>query len=241
MTKVSKGILLDTFMQHFSVELALSSVQKQEIYRIRYRVYCKEFKFESVEQFPDRQESDEYDSVARHCLIRHRRTGQPAGCVRLVPATEMLLPVEKYCASVLDRERVEPWLEDRNRLCELSRLAVDSAFRQRDGESLSRVGDVLPIKFTPQEIRSCSLISVALILTGVALTEKEQRPNIFAVMEPFMPRMMDRVGIRFQRVGKEIDYHGIRAPYCITTQLMLDGMLPEYRDLYQWIRESLDA
>lgn len=240
MNKYSKGILLDSFRQYFSVEMAISPAQKRQVHEIRYRVYCQEFKFESADQFPDGLEQDEYDSHSRLCLIRHRRTGQPAGCVRLVPGAEQALPFERYCGEALDRSLVEASLQDRTQICELSRLAVDTAFRKRDGESLSRLGDVLTLNFTPRETRSCSLISVALVLAGVALTEKHNRPNIFAVMEPFMPRMMDKIGIRFRRVGNEIDYHGIRAPYFITTQLMLDGMLPEYRQLYDWIRQSLD-
>lgn len=235
----TKGLLLDAFMQYFSVEIADSESKQQEAYRIRYRVYCQEFKFESPTLFPDGLERDEYDSIARHCLIRHRKSGLAAGCIRLVPGSHTLLPVEKHCMSRLDLPAVAAYLDNRAMLCELSRLAVDTTFRLRDSEGISRVGDVLSLDFSAQETRSFSLVAAALILAGVALTARDNRQHIFAVMEPFLPRLMDKIGIRFQKVGKDMDYHGLRAPYFITTQQMLTGMLPEYHQLYQWVRNSI--
>jgi len=50
---------------------------------------------------------------------------------------------------------------------------------------------------------------------------------------------MKRSGILFQRVGKDIDYHGIRAPYFITAQSAVDNMRPELLELYQWIYQQI--
>lgn len=235
--------LSDGFMNSFSVEIAESEQQKQEVYRIRYRVYCDEFKYESTASFPDGLEKDEFDQFSRHCLIRHLSSGRAAGCVRLVPALGSLelmpLPLEKHCAESFDTALIAKLSLDRNSVCEISRLAVDPAFRRRDGEFMTRFGEIEGLTFSAQEQRTFAVIAVALFMAAVVMTEKDQRTNVFAMMEPFLPRLMNRAGIQFQRVGKEIDFHGIRAPYFITTQSALLNMRSDYRSLYNWVRMAV--
>lgn len=236
--------LIESFQRYFEVVLATTDVLKRQVYEVRFRVYCEEFKYEAVDLFPDRMEYDEYDQFARHCLIIHRGTGLPAGCVRLVPAfgesSDFPLPLEKYCSSSLDSQLIAGLKLDRSSVCEISRLAVDGMFRKRTGEALTRFGEINGFEFSAQEERTFSVIAVACFLAATALTEKDMRTNVFAMMEPFLPRMMRRSGIDFQRVGKDMDYHGIRAAYFITTQFALANMNKELFQLYQWIKKSID-
>jgi len=61
------------------------------------------------------------------------------------------------------------------------------------------------------------------------------RTSVFAMMEPFLPKLMARSGINFQRAGEDVDYHGLRAPYFIRTEWALDDMLVDLRELYDAI------
>lgn len=236
--------LTESFKRYFSIEIASSSEQKALVYGIRFRVYCEEFNYEAVDKFPQRLEMDEYDELSRHCLIRHRQSGAPAGCVRLVPATiadgvSLELPLEKHCRASLDFEQLPQLNLKREHQCEISRLAVDTAFRRRTGEGLTRFGEINGLHFSTQERRTFSLIAVACFLAATAMTKLDDRTQVFAMMEPFLPRMMQRSGILFQRIGKDMDYHGIRAPYFITTQSALENMQIELKELYQWIQQAL--
>ena len=116
---------------------------------------------------------------------------------------------------------------------------MDGVFRKRSGEALTRFGDV-NLDFSKEEQRTFLLISVAAFLAATVLTDLSGKTNVFAMMEPFLPRLLKRSGILFQRVGKDIDYHGIRAPYFITTQSALDNMRPELLELYHWIHEQIE-
>lgn len=237
--------LTESFERYFKVELANSDIQKEQVYRVRYRVYCEEFKYEAVDLFPDGMEKDEYDQNSRHCLVIHRNSGMPAGCVRLVPAMGepdvAPLPLEKYCRSSLDHQYLSQLNLDRSTVCEISRLAVDGAFRRRPGETLTRYGQLNGLYISAQEQRTFSLIAVSCFLAATALTEIDNRTNVFAMMEPFLPRMMHRSGIDFHQIGKDIDYHGIRAPYFITTQSALTNMHRDLLELYFWIKQSIRA
>jgi len=234
--------MVKNFQKYFLVEHARTLEQKEKTYHIRYRVYCEEFRYESSIHFPNQKESDEYDANAQHCLIIHKQSGIPAGCVRMVPTIDSdnnLLPFEKYCPESLDNEFIKSLNLDRNTVCEISRLAVDGAFRRRSGETLTRFGEMDALDCTMQEKRSFSLIAVAAFLAATALTDISGRTNVFAMMEPFLPRLLKRSGIVFQRAGKNINYHGIRAPYFIKTQSALDKMIPDLRELYDWIYQQI--
>jgi N-acyl amino acid synthase of PEP-CTERM/exosortase system len=228
--------LAESFQQYFSVELAHTPEQKQRVYQIRYRVYCEEFKYEPADHFPDEEEYDDYDDTSIHCLITHKSSGEPAGCVRMVPTTGVdyadLLPYERYCGSCIDQDFIAGLNIKRQTHCEISRLAVDGTFRRRAGERATRFGELEAMSFTPQERRMFPLISVAGFLASTALTELTGRTNVIAMMEPFLPKLLKRSGIIFERAGRDIDYHGTRAPYFITTQSAIDGMRADLKGLY---------
>ncbi len=64
---------------------------------------------------------------------------------------------------------------------------------------------------------------------------------MFAVMEPFLPRLLKRTGIIFERLGRDVDHHGTRAVYIADTRDHVRGMASEFRDLYTWIDGELQA
>ena len=116
---------------------------------------------------------------------------------------------------------------------------MDTAFRRRVGDEASRFGSIETFDFSPKERRTFPLIAVAAYLAATALTIMTDRTNVFAMMEPFLPRLMKRTGIVFEKVGQDIDYHGLRAPYFITTQAALEGMNRDMRSLYDAIFLSI--
>ncbi len=237
--------LSENFLRYFDVEFAASPEQLAQVFAIRYRVYCEEFSYEPAEAFPDRQESDEFDADSLHALVWHKSSGLAAGCVRLVATTGDSgadpLPFEKNCAGSLDQEYIDSLSLQRQKVCEISRLAVDGAFRRRSGEQDTRYGEVEGLDLSQQERRTFSLIAVTCFLAATALTEISDRTNVFAMMEPFLPRLLQRSGIDFRRVGQDIDYHGMRAPYFVTTQSALEGMRPDLKELYTEVYHRIHA
>jgi N-acyl amino acid synthase of PEP-CTERM/exosortase system len=241
----NSNTLIKDFTRYFSIQLVTSEQQAREVYAIRYRVYCEEFKYEATDLFPEKMETDEFDKQSLHCLIVHKETGRSAGCVRLVPVCDDLenglLPFEKFCQQSLDKQLIESWHLQRDTECEISRLAVDTAFRRRPGEAATRFGEIRSMDCSKQEQRTFSLIAVSGFLAATAITALTQKTNVFAMMEPFFPRLMKRSGIVFERVGSDIDYHGIRAPYFIKTQSALDNMRPDLKEMYNWIYQQVAA
>jgi N-acyl amino acid synthase of PEP-CTERM/exosortase system len=239
-TGSEKQSLTDSFQQYFFAELASTPEQQRDSYRVRYRVYCEEFEYESAENCAGRLEVDEFDEHSYHCIIRHRSTERAAGCVRLVALDkDRLMPIEKYCLDSISPEYKRILEDDRQKVCEISRLAVDGAFRRRLGETCTRWGKPAAIDVSRREQRTFSLIAVAAFLGAAALSDITGRTRTFAMMEPFLPRLLQRSGIKAYAAGSEVDYHGIRAAYFMSTEEAVAGMKPELRQLYSAVHENL--
>lgn len=237
--------LIERFRQYFSVQLAQTAAEKSEVFGMRYRVYCEQFGYEPTDRFPNREEFDDFDARASHCLVVHRRTGVPAGCVRLVPAWGTMatdpLPIEQIFHDRLDMPLIKSFHLERRRVCEISRLVVDEDFRRRAGERRSLHGASLATFCEPHERSTFPFICMAAFLGATALTEVSGRTNAFAMMEPFLARMLDRSGIVFRRVGGDKDHHGIRAPYFVTTESALDSMTGDTRLMYESLVQDIQT
>lgn len=233
----------EDFRKFFSVEVARSAQQLDEIYGLRYRVYCEDLAYESATAHPDHRESDEFDDRSLHCLIRHNSSGLAAGCVRVIEATGDIdtapLPIEKHCIQSINIETLESMRQERHTICEVSRLAIDGRFRRRSGKRRGQLDELEPLEnCCHRELKSFSLIAAAGFLGATALTELSGRTNVYVMMETYLPRLLSRAGIHFKAVGKAMDYHGIRAPYFISTYDALKHMNPELQDFYADIRDS---
>lgn len=238
-TKKQTRSLVEDFQEYFDLELATTPSQLQKIYQIRYRVYCEEFGYEPLESFPDGQERDEFDATSSHCLVIHKASGRPAGCARLVHVDETsLMPMEKFCGACIDQDKLRSFDGRRASICEFSRLAVDGAFRRRAGERATRFGEINALDYSQRELRTFSLIAVSTILSAFAMSELIGRTNCFAMMEPFLPRLLLRSGIIVHPAGHETDYHGMRAPYFFAAHETVGGMQPELQEFYQAILSS---
>jgi N-acyl amino acid synthase of PEP-CTERM/exosortase system len=234
--------IAESFLEYFNISYAADELQRDDVGRIRYRVYCEEFNYEDAEVFPDKIEKDAFDKRSVHCLITHKSKNVPAGCVRLVLTNgDEQLPFEKFCAGSLDTQYFETNPIDRQKLCEISRLAVDPAFRRRSGEKATRFGGLNDLDFSEKEQRTFPLIAVSSYLAATALGELSGCTAAIAMMEPFLPKLLSRSGVNVERVGLDVDYHGLRAPYIVTLDETLYKMLPELKELYCEIHDILSS
>ena len=238
---------VDNFLSYFDIKLATTEELLNAVYRIRGDVYCKEFKYESEEDCPNGLEQDEFDETqSAHCLITHRESQLPAGCVRLVMTDRQrlssLLPIEKYCADSLRHPTFHPQKLPRASLAEVSRLAVHTHFRRRQGEQVVPAGITSLTPFAESERRTFPLISVALMLAATSFAVLMKRQHNFCMMEPRLMRLAQGLGIEWQRIGDVIDYHGRRAAYYITADKAVTGIKGgDLRKFYGSIYDLLQA
>ena len=227
------------FARYFELSLALTDEQKAAVYAVRYNVYCEEFGYEDPKAFLDHMESDVFDQQSVHCLVTHRATGVPAGCVRLVTVdADTSMPLESHCGDALDQDFFREMEGRRVSMAEISRLAVDSQFRRRRGESETRFGNTSSLHFAAREQRTFSLIAVSLFLAAAAVADINKRPDCFAIMEPFLPVILRRTGVVVKRVGDDFDFKGVRAPYYLNINELIKGAPDELRLCFDVVRSQ---
>ena len=232
----------ESFSEYFELLPALDDASRDEVYRIRHEVYCRDLGWEPVRE--DGMERDAFDDQSVHCLLRHKGSGEPVGCARLILADEThpeaLLPVERSCADVLDRGIVNPATLPRRSVAEVSRLAVMRNFRQRKGESQS-ASSMSEEDFQPSSGHSrFPYIPVSLYFGAAAIARRLGREHVLVLTEPRLADHFGRLGVHIQKIGGTIEHRGARLPSLFLTSQFAPGLRPLIKPLYEEIERSVD-
>ena len=106
--------------------IAETQEEKEEAFKLRFEVYCKEKKYLKSENYPDGLEQDNFDKIADH-FIALNKLGKVVGTLRLVPREndlfkEKSIPLEHYT----DFSR---HVNTDSIVSELSRFTIDKDYR----------------------------------------------------------------------------------------------------------------
>lgn len=231
-----------SFQQLFELAPAFDAASLDQVFRIRHDVYCRELGWEPVRE--DGRETDEFDRHSFHCLLRRRDTGEPVGCTRLILARPEdpgdPLPFERSCSRAIDRRLADPARMPRNTLGEVSRLAVLSSFRQRQGEASSAVS-ITDADFAQRSRHArFPFIPVSLYLGATAMALRFGVEHVFVLTEPRLASHFARIGFDIRTVGATIDHHGVRVPSLLSSTKTVQGLRAMIRPLYAVIEESVN-
>lgn len=182
-----------------------------DIFQLRYQVYCTECGFLDPEQYPDRQERDDFDEDSAH-FCAYNRNDELVGYVRLVPATgeEGRFPWESHGLNLSAGVTLPP----RALSAEISRLMVRRDYRRRRGDTMQGVSTVdehMPIAGD----RRVEAPQIVLSLYR-QMYQHSLRAGLrywFAAMERPLARSLAQMGFGFEQIGAEADYFGPVAPY----------------------------
>lgn len=231
--------LLDTYNRYFEVFpwVDLDGAKLDQVYRLRFQVYCVEHPFEQPIEHPDGLEVDNLDQYSLHSLLVHRTSGWPAGTVRMILGDHLsdvdAMPMAQACAvQGINASRLFPV----GRSAEISRFAVPKEFRRRQGEQASPSGAV---EETParaeEERRMVPHITLGLIQALVQQSEEHNIDYWCALMEPALLRLLARIGIHFEHVGTLVDFHGRRQPCYRKLDELLAQVKQERPDVWEVI------
>lgn len=230
------------FSRYFTAVPALTEELKQACYRIRHEVYCRDLGFEPAR--PDGMETDRYDAHSAHCLLKSTTSPDYVGCVRLIllPSDDpgLLLPFEQTCAQTIDRTIVDPSRMARERIAEVSRLAVASKYRRRKGESK------VPASITKEDFGNAQqprfpYIPVGLYLSMIAQAQQHGIETLFMLTEPRLAKHLARLGVDIRRIGGPVEHRGQRVPSMLSVESVVRGLNFVVRPLYEVIAREVAA
>lgn len=231
------------FETYFDVVTANSGPMLEEVFRLRHQVYCEELGFEP--QRASRLEHDEYDKRSIHCLLFHKASKTYIGCSRLILADsnepEAPFPFELTCGKSLRWSFDSSAGTGRERYGEISRLAIIAKFRRfpRNEVAVADGGSEDFYDGDEDEKHLFPTISLGLYLAMTAIVLNQGLKGVFAMMEPRLARRLRRLGILFEQVGEAVEHHGLRGPFLIHCDSILNTLKPDCRALLGKIQNSL--
>lgn len=229
-----------SFKQYFEIVPALTEDLKREAYRVRHSVYCEDLRFELSRH--NKFETDEYDPHSLHLLIRSVRSDTFIGCTRIIrpplDKTDGRLPFEKACAQTLDHSIIDPSKLPRDKIAEVSRLAVIATFRQRKGEKNS------PINISEEDygmgpFPRFPYIPLGLYIGTVELARIHDIRILFMLTEERLANHFSRLGAQLEFIGAPVEHRGLRFPSMVEIKNVINNMRPIFRPLYQTIAQDV--
>lgn len=236
------AVLRKNFCQYFSIEPALSPQAKQEAYRVRHQVYCRELGWEP--ENPLEQETDEYDANSMHCLMRSVQSLEYIGCIRLIlPKSDhpfFPFPFEKACGSMLNAGYVDPIERSRFAIAEVSRLAVISKYRRRKHEQ-TRSATISEDDYGTIAKPRFPYIPVGLYLGMLAMAKRNEIETLYILTEPLLAKHFRRLGIKLLPIGSPVEHHGERVPLMMSVNKTLSNLNLFVRPLFKEIAREMDS
>jgi len=228
------------FSKYFEIVPALSETQKNAAFALRHGVYCEDLGWEPTRG--DGKETDDYDADSLHCLVRSVSSGDFVGCVRLVLARPAdlghPLPFEETCAQTLDRSIVDPATFPRERIAEVSRLAIVGRYRRRRGEERT-AGTLDESSFGSPEQPRFPYLLVGLYMAVFALAELHGLQKLFLLVEPRLARHLNQVGIGNQQIGDPAQHRGVRIPAMMDVGSVTAHLKPRLRTIFEIVQKEV--
>jgi N-acyl-L-homoserine lactone synthetase len=181
----------------------------EQVYRLRYHIYCLEKGFEPKEKYPDGIETDEYDVYSIHFIAKV--LGEAVGTARLILNNPLGFPAEKYCKADITAFSIK-----KEQTVEISRFAVSNI-------------SVRALQFDRTKIL------IGLFREVYQETKQLGIENLCAAMGKGLQRLLCRYGIVFSSLGPIVDYHGPRALHVSSLTNMEEDVFLKNCDLFKYV------
>lgn len=221
---------LKAYEDTFALVRAETPALKEQVFQLRYDVFCRENKFEKPPYDGDVFEYDAYDDRSVHYLLMHKASGEAAGTLRVI------LPNDEYPSESFPAQKLvaHPLLHSDSKtltLCEISRFCMAARFRRRqhDGRLLSAYYDQDVVQGQkngrPALFRRVIPYAQAALLRGAFETALESRimEGVWMVDTNHL-ESLKKIGFDVRPLGPHVNHHGGQQPVIFNIKNVLDSM-----------------
>lgn len=241
-TGLAAHALERAYNKSFSIIRADTDALREEVFRLRYKVFCVENPFEDKNAFPDQLEQDAYDRRSSHILLRENETHQAIGTIRLIRPNHDDLGSSFPMQGVCSHDVVQNPDSVRN-FCEVSRLCITKDFRRRKADQSKSTGVHLK-DFLKNPSLSKTLTRHLIPYAPLGLFKEafswaldHGSSDCVAVMEPHLIRSLRKIGFRCAHLGETVEFHGTRQPIIFNIKQMYDHLLISHSFLSNFMTE----
>jgi N-acyl amino acid synthase of PEP-CTERM/exosortase system len=206
-----------------------------DLFRLRYEVYCMECAYLKADAALDGKECDDYDCCSTH-FAAYTLEAALVGTVRLVtPAAQRAYPFEQYCPTFADFQ-----MPARVKCGEVSRLAVKRSHRRRRADCVEGVPGFAHPPCGPGMNRLNGVSPMLLLGMYREMYRHSRTHGIrywFAAMERSLAHSLKRMGFSFDPIGPVADYFGKVTPYVLDLGELLPVLRANNPPLLAWFDE----
>ncbi len=218
----------------------------EAVYRLRYQVYVEEWGFESPDDHPEGLEKDVFDQHSIHLYACSAAEDNIIGTARIIMGSDRPFPIEQHF-DLNDSAINAP----RNKIAEISRLAISKEFRRRaidrfifskdhSHSEAQELQQTMPSSSVEGERRKCEhelIRGIYLLLYRESL--QVGLTHWYAVMARGLQVILGRWGIPFKQIGPEQEYHGLRAPYALSIRDLEKHLEKKNPELLKLARQGI--
>jgi N-acyl amino acid synthase of PEP-CTERM/exosortase system len=239
----NRDILIPYFQFNRALQGSSDSKLLEDIYALRYEVYCLECAFLEAQDFKEGLEIDEFDECSTHFAAYADDTSM-VGTVRLVqPRDVQRYPFESHC------DGFEGFvMPPREETAEVSRLVVRKTYRRRRGDSMQGVSQEFleqgsSASITPRTSSVKQRADSPLLLLGLyrEMYRYSRENGIrywYAAMERSLARSLEKMGFKFVPIGPQVDYYGPVTPYMVDLNDLETCLERENSFLAAWFNDQ---
>ncbi len=210
----------------------------EEVYKLRYQVYCKEANFIKEEDYPQKSESDEFDKHSVH-FGAFNPDNLLVGTVRLILPVVEKFPIEEHCSILnFDRESIK-----RSESVEISRLTISKQLRRRNFDGLYYEPHVQDKSVEDRNTLFMRRVRPMAFGLYRAIYQECKRTGIkhwFALMERTLWLLLKIHGFVFEPIGPEVDFYGMVTPYVSTISEIEKNVHEKFPQFYEYFMKGLE-
>lgn len=205
----------------------------EDIFKLRYSVYCVEKKFLPEKHFPTLMENDKYDNCSTH-IATYTNDDIVISSVRLVqPTQNQRFPFQEHCNMFDDFTA-----PNNHEAAEVSRLVISKQRRKRSEDSLQGIesDNVFPIH--DKRLGGNRILLMTMFRKMYQYSKRVGIHYWYAAMEESLVSHIGSMGFKFVPIGPKSDYMGIVRPYIADLREMEKEMRRANWELWEWFDEN---
>ncbi|UUZ51354.1 PEP-CTERM/exosortase system-associated acyltransferase [Massilia sp. B-10] len=212
-----------------------------ELFKLRYDVYCIERAFLNADDAFDGMEFDDYDDRSTH-FAAYTMDETLIGTVRLVtPRPLQPFPFQLHCATFNHFRMLS-----HHQCGEISRLAVKHPPTAIGADSVRGIPGFAPLRQQPlmltPEVERRNTNSPMLLLGMYREMYRHSRAKgiryWFAAMERSLAYSLEKMGFLFRAIGPVSDYYGEVTPYLLDLGELMPELAARNPPLGAWLEEK---
>lgn len=215
-------------------------VMMEQIFRLRYQVYCLECNFLKQEDYPDGIETDEYDDQSVH-FAAINEDNDIIGTMRLILPGRNIFPVEHHCPNIVIDKTGLPQVS----YAEISRLVISKRLRRRKNDQLYYEPQVEDVKVSTAEnvqfIRRAKPMAFGLYREAYMESKRLGITHWYSLMEKSLWLLLRIHGFVFEPIGEEVDVYGPVRPYIGKIAQIEQEVYKKFPKFFDYFTKNLDA